>query len=565
MCDGKELLAATSSPYRKNGHCARILLGTRRSALINCFLMTWTSATSFFSQQAANLSLAAGESAPTETADQPPIQPADLASQAVQAASEKMVTFDQQAGSLLRSISQSIHDSSIRVIDAALQSVGVDPTATVGNEFSRSLLAVAILVPLTGLLVWLCSSFLRRQIRKQEGKNHKGFRLILGSAIRPIAMLIWVYGLFIAFSPLLTELTENQPSNLAFVVMKLVVLAFSLAALIWFLLDLTKHLRSWAVDWANTTEGELDNVLIPIISRSLSVILPMLAIALFISVGLPQELSQFLGIIASILIILAISWVAIQIILGLDDIILIKYKLDEADNLRARTIFTQVHVIQRIALVIVGLLTLASILLLFPHVQKFGQTILASAGVAGIVIGFAMQKALSNLLAGIQIAFTQPIRLDDVVIVENEWGWIEEITLTYVVVKIWDWRRLVLPISYFIEKPFQNWTRTSASIIGTIFMYVDYTIPVEELREVFQDIVKKNKRWDGQVYSLQVTECKENTVELRVLVSAVNSPEAWDLRCEVREAMLEYVQKNYPNSLPQARLKPLESFSKSEG
>jgi len=224
-----------------------------------------------------------------------------------------------------------------------------------------------------------------------------------------------------------------------------------------------------------------------------------------------------------------------------------------------RQIYTQVHVIQRIGLAVLSVLTLGSILLLFPEVQKFGQALLASAGVASIIIGFSLQRALGNLFAGIQIAFTQPIRLDDVVIVENEWGWIEEITLTYVVVKIWDWRRLVVPISYFIEKPFQNWTRSSASIIGTIFIYVDYTIPVDKLRTAFEKIVKAQDLWDGQVYCLHVTECKERTVELRVLVSAANSPQAWDLRCAVREAMLKHVQETYPQSLPQVRLEALDT------
>lgn len=309
---------------------------------------------------------------------------------------------------------------------------------------------------------------------------------------------------------------------------------------------------------SNETTSELDRVLARIFFLSLRVIVPLLAIAVGLNfITLPEHYHWARSTAISACIILAVSWALAQIILGLDDLILLRYKLDEEDNLRARTIYTQVHVIQRIGLAVLSILTLASILLLFPDVQKFGQALLASAGVASIIIGLALQRALGNLFAGIQIAFTQPIRLDDVVIVENEWGWIEEITLTYVVVKIWDWRRLVVPISYFIEKPFQNWTRTSASIIGTIFIYVDYTIPVDKLRSAFEKIVKEQKLWDGQVYCLHVTECKERTVELRVLVSAANSPQAWDLRCAVREAMLKHVQETYPDSLPQVRLEAL--------
>jgi len=307
------------------------------------------------------------------------------------------------------------------------------------------------------------------------------------------------------------------------------------------------------------TENKLHRIIKRIILKTLWVIVPLMLVILAVSfLDFPESYERYQSRIITITVLLIVAWTLARIILELDDLILIHYDLEQEDNLRARSIYTQVYVIQRISLVILGVLTLASMLLVFPVAQRVGQTILASAGVASIIIGLALQKALGNLFAGIQIAFTQPIRHDDVVIVENEWGWIEEITLTYVVVKIWDWRRLVVPISYFIEQPFQNWTRTSASIIGTIFMYVDYSIPVPELRTAFEKIVKEHRLWDGQVYCLQVTECKDKAVELRVLVSAATSPQAWDLRCDVREGMLDYVQKNYPESLPQVRLQSLD-------
>jgi small-conductance mechanosensitive channel len=172
---------------------------------------------------------------------------------------------------------------------------------------------------------------------------------------------------------------------------------------------------------------------------------------------------------------------------------------------------------------------------------------------ASVIIGLAAQKIFGNFLAGIQIAFTHPINLDDVVIVENEWGRIEEITLTYVVVRIWDLRRLILPISYFIEKPFQNWTRISADILGTVFIYTDYTISIEAVREELQRILKSSDKWDGKVCGLQVTNTTEHTMELRALMSAADASAAWDLRCEVREKILEFVQKNYPEALPKTR------------
>jgi small-conductance mechanosensitive channel len=197
----------------------------------------------------------------------------------------------------------------------------------------------------------------------------------------------------------------------------------------------------------------------------------------------------------------------------------------------------------------------------FDSFRTLGTGILASAGLASLMIGLAAQKIFGNFLAGIQIAFTQPIRVDDVVIVENEWGKIEEITLTYVIVRIWDLRRLVLPISYFIEKPFQNWTRVSADLLGTVLIYTDYTIPVNEVREELNRILKSSDKWDGKVSGLQVTNTTERTMELRALMSAADASIAWDLRCEVRGKLIEFIQKKYPDALPKARAE----LKKTEG
>ena len=189
----------------------------------------------------------------------------------------------------------------------------------------------------------------------------------------------------------------------------------------------------------------------------------------------------------------------------------------------------------------------------FPSLRAVGFSLFASAGAAGLIVGLAARPTLSNLIAGLQIALTDPIRIDDVVIVEGEWGWIEEINTTYVVVRIWDLRRLVVPLTHFIEKPFQNWTRRSADILGTVFFYADYTVPVDEIRAELRRIVEGSELWDGEVCGLQVTNATERTVELRALVSAATSPEAWDLRCMVRERMIEFLMRHYPESLPRVR------------
>jgi small-conductance mechanosensitive channel len=189
----------------------------------------------------------------------------------------------------------------------------------------------------------------------------------------------------------------------------------------------------------------------------------------------------------------------------------------------------------------------------FDSVRQYGVSLFASAGVAGLAVGLAAKPLLGNLIAGVQIALTQPIRIDDAVVVENEWGWIEEFTSTYVVIRLWDWRRLVVPLGYFLENPFQNWTRTTASIIGSAYFHLDYCAPVAELRSKLEQIVKASKNWDGRVISLQVTDTTERTIEVRTLMSARNSSLAFDLRCEVRELMLEFLQKEYPQSLPRLR------------
>jgi len=202
----------------------------------------------------------------------------------------------------------------------------------------------------------------------------------------------------------------------------------------------------------------------------------------------------------------------------------------------------------------VGLIiTIAAALMTFESVKSYGVSLIASAGAAGLIVGLAARPLLTNLFAGIQIAITQPIRIGDAVIVENEWGWVEEITGTYVVIKIWDWRRLVVPLSYFLEKPFQNWTRDTASLIGVIALHVDYRADVARIRQWLEEVVKKSKLWDGEVVNLQVVDADARTIELRALVSARNAPQSWDLRCEMREKLIAFIRDEMPEALPRER------------
>ncbi len=264
-----------------------------------------------------------------------------------------------------------------------------------------------------------------------------------------------------------------------------------------------------------------------------------------------QSLRHFL----SIVLIICISWFSIRAVTALKFIILSSYDIQQKDNLKARKVYTQFRIFERIIIFIIILVTLSIVLMTFDKIRNIGISLFASAGVAGIIIGLAAQRVIASVLAGFQIAITQPIRIDDVVIIENEWGWIEEITLTYVVVKIWDKRRLIVPTTYFIENPFQNWTRVSADILGTVYIYTDYQAPVNELRKELKRILENSDYWDGNVSVLQVTNATEKTIEIRALMSAVDSPTAWNLRVHVREKLIEFLQKKYPDCLPKTRVK----------
>jgi small-conductance mechanosensitive channel len=248
-----------------------------------------------------------------------------------------------------------------------------------------------------------------------------------------------------------------------------------------------------------------------------------------------------------------LGWVAATALRVASDLYLRRFRLDVEDNLLARKHVTQVRVLVRVLDAVIAMVTVGFALMTFEAVRQYGVTLFASAGVAGIVAGLAARPLLTNFLAGVQIAVAQPIRIDDAVIVENESGRIEEITLNYVVVRLWDWRRMIVPLSYFIEKPFQNWTRTGNELIGSVFLYVDHTAPVESIREKLTEIASQSKLWNGKVVSLQVSDCRETTIELRALVSANNASAVWDLRCEVREKLIDFLRREHPEALPRRR------------
>lgn len=313
-----------------------------------------------------------------------------------------------------------------------------------------------------------------------------------------------------------------------------------------------------------TVRGLLRKVLAPRYPYVITVIQQMRGVTrlgiilLALSIAVPaapfdSQTAEWIGRLMLIALIAMIGWAATTALKIAADLYLLQFRIDTEDNLLARKHYTQVRVLLRTLDVLIIILTISAALMTFEPVRQYGVSLFASAGVAGLVAGLAARPVLSNLFAGVQLAMTQPIRIDDAVIVEGEWGTVEEITSTYVVVKIWDWRRLIVPLTYFIEKPFQNWTRETSALIGAAMLYVDYRAPVGIIRDKLKEIAEASPAWDGQVVGLQVTDCKEETMELRCLVSAPSAGKAFELRCEVREKLVDFLQREHPEALPRKR------------
>lgn len=305
---------------------------------------------------------------------------------------------------------------------------------------------------------------------------------------------------------------------------------------------------------ARRTVRPLDELFVQYSRRPARLLIP-LAFAMVAWRSVPRDAAWAVSgeRLLGMLFIVGIAWLLIAMTQVLADWVALRFPVDVTENLQARRIRTQAQIFRRTASTIIAGLAIALILLKIPGVENVGASLLASAGIAGIVVGMAARPALSNLLASLQLALTQPIRLDDVVIVEGEWGRIEEITNTYVVVKIWDLRRLVVPLSHFIEHPFQNWTRSTSKVLGTVFVSVDYTMPIESVREALHRILQSSSLWDGEVWNLQVVESTDRTLQLRALMSASDAGKAWDLRCYVREHLVRYLCDEHSSHLPRTR------------
>ncbi|KQS31294.1 mechanosensitive ion channel family protein [Dyadobacter sp. Leaf189] len=282
---------------------------------------------------------------------------------------------------------------------------------------------------------------------------------------------------------------------------------------------------------------------------------PMVAVTIAArAYAVPYPDYAWLFAICKIVLIAVSTWLVVRIVIIVEKILVDQLDFNTPDNNQARRLFTKIKFVKRMVIILVVTIGVSILLLSFDSVRQYGVGILTSAGIVSVIIGFAAQKSLANLMAGIQIAFTQPIKIDDVVIVEGEWGRIEEINLTYVVVNIWDLRRIVLPITYFIENPFQNWTRNESALIGTAFFQLNYHAPIPRLREKLKEILDTTPLWNGKSWALQVTDTQGQLMVVRALMSARNSGETFDLRCLVREKMIEFIVQEYPEALPSTRI-----------
>ncbi|MDF0495853.1 mechanosensitive ion channel family protein [Bradyrhizobium yuanmingense] len=316
---------------------------------------------------------------------------------------------------------------------------------------------------------------------------------------------------------------------------------------------LVYRVATWLLNRAFGTRLPLLSVFIERTSGPAQMALCLAAVAMVLPLApLDDTIRTPLTRLFVVAFIALIGWISIRIV----DMSAARYLQnfrDVTENFVARKHVTQVRVFKRVTDTIIVIITVSAALMTFDSVKQYGVSLFASAGAAGIIVGLAARPLLSNLIAGLQIAITQPIRIEDAVIIENEWGWIEDIASTYVVIRLWDWRRMVVPLSYFIEKPFQNWTRDTASLIGVVALHVDYRADVPRIRRWLEEAVKESKLWDGEVVNLQVIDADSRTIELRALVSARNAPQSWDLRCEIREKLIAFIRDEMPEALPRDR------------
>lgn len=430
------------------------------------------------------------------------------------------------------------------------------------------LLGIAVVVVIAALVGWLLHRVIGHRAERSSAHADEAERTLRRGMLRklrgPVQALVWFYGAWGALwlaaqsgrlpgdwiEPMNELLRALAPAGLA-------------VAAFWYAYRAGGVAETSLQRLAARTERRLDDIVLGLAGTALRLAVPLVALILLLRlVDLPPGLAAFTAKVASIALILAIAWLARRAILLVDEAVLGK---TVPATPAERALFTRVRVLRKIALAFVVVFTVSAVLMSFEEVREVGRSLLASAGIAGIVIGFAAQRSLGNLFAGLQIALTQPIRLGDLVLVEGDVGNVEDITLTYVVVRVWDQRRIVLPISYFIERPFQNWTRVPTNMLSPLALRFDFSLPLEPLRDYLKQEIEKSAFWDKQVFGVQVTNADAGSMEVRVLASAPDPGASFNLQCELREKAIDFVRRNFPAALPKLRReqRPLESWKQS--
>jgi small-conductance mechanosensitive channel len=420
------------------------------------------------------------------------------------------------------------------------------------------------------LITLLIDVLLRRLVKRSAGKERSehaglGWRDVLLAAIGPISFLVWYYGIYGGIA-LAAEIWPAFGARIGFVITHGRNIGV-IVALSWFFYRLAGFLDRQLQAGAARSDSRVNTILLPLLGTAVRVMLPIVALFILLRLWpIPPDFEWVFQKLTAIGLIVALSWTLRRAVVLSEHAILGGRDVQSANSFEGRAIYTRVSLLRKMALFFIGLFAFAAILMMFEEVRDVGRSILASAGIAGIIIGFAAQKSLANLLAGLQIALTQPIRLGDQVLVSGEVGTIEEITLTYVVVRVWDLRRLIVPINYFNENTFQNWSRTSVNLLSPVTVRADFTLPVPAFRGHMEQVVKKSKKWDGKVFAVQVTAADHYSIELRILASAANSGDSFDLQCEIREQAIDFIHRQFPQSLPKAREegKPISAWQLAE-
>src|SRR6266404_1603243 len=411
--------------------------------------------------------------------------------------------------------------------------------------------ALALLAVIASWFVWI----VRRRAGEIQSKRYQSWLAVGASAIRkPVALFLLMCGGGFALMPIVTGIVGRPTRVFWASTLTAVLYAGWIISSLWLIFRAIRAVEKRMYLRAERTGSLLGKVIVPILGHTLRLAVPLLGVILLLPLlRLPENWTWVTQKAFGSLLIVALSVLIVRGVNAVQQALLGRHRMDVPDNLPARRIYTQVSVIRKIIVTAVVIIASGSVLMLFDPVRQFGTSILASAGIAGVVLGFAAQKTLGNVLAGIQIALTQPLLIDDIVVVEGEFGQIEEITLTYVTVRTWDLRRLVVPITQFVEKPFQNWSRVSTELLGTVMLYLDYQAPMGELRKELKRLVENNPKWDKRVCGLQVTDTKEHVIEVRALVSGSDPGKLGDLRAEIREGLITFLVRNYPESLPRSR------------